>query len=310
MGQSVWVTRLALASVVANAGIVVTGGAVRLTASGLGCPTVPNCTADSFFPTPELGVHGVIEYTNRTLTSVLGIVALLTLIAVWRVRPRRRDLVGPAVGLLVGIPVQALLGAVTVLTGLNPWTVAGHFLVSGVLIVAAVVLHRRAGEPAGPTVAVVPAPLRLMTRGLLGIVAAVLVVGTAVTGTGPHAGDPESPRMGFDLAVVSQLHADLVMLLIGLSVALWVALLALGAPPAVRRAAAVLVVVELAQGLIGFVQYFSDLPVLLVGFHLLGATLVLIAAVRLYLEMRERIPVAAGAITPQAAAGDRTTATA
>ncbi|MBA3250204.1 MAG: COX15/CtaA family protein, partial [Geodermatophilaceae bacterium] len=181
---------------IANVGIVVTGGAVRLTASGLGCPTVPNCTEDSFFPTPELGVHGVIEYTNRTLTGVLSLVALATLVAVWRDRPRRRDLLGPAIGLLVGIPAQALLGAVTVLTGLNPWTVMGHFLVSGVLIAVAVLLFRRSREPAGVTLAVVPVPLRLLGRGLLSVVATVLVLGTLVTGTGPHAGDPDSPRMG------------------------------------------------------------------------------------------------------------------
>lgn len=303
--SGVWVRRLAAASVVTNCGIVVTGAAVRLTASGLGCPTVPYCTEQSFTPTPELGVHGVIEYTNRTLTGVIGVVALATLIAVLLDRPRRRDLIGPAVALLVGIPAQALLGAITVRTGLNPWTVAGHLLLSLILIAVAVVLQRRSRERPGPTVAVVPAPLRLLARALLVVVAAVLVVGTAVTGTGPHAGDPDSPRMGFDLAVVSQLHADLVMLLIGMTVALWAALLAIGAPSRVHRAALTLLVVELGQGLIGFVQYFTDLPVLLVGFHLLGATLVQVSAWRVYLRMRGRLadmqdavpaPVAIGAI--------------
>lgn len=284
-----WVRRLALVSVVTNCGIVVTGAAVRLTASGLGCPTVPYCTEESFTPTAELGVHGIIEYANRTLTGVIGLVALATLVAVLLHTPRRRDLIGPAVGLLVGIPAQALLGAVTVLTGLNPWTVAGHLLVSMVLIAAAVLLHRRAGELAGPTVPVVPAPLRVLTRLLLVVVSAVLLVGTVVTGTGPHAGDPDSPRMGFDLAVVSQLHADLVMLLIGMTVALWAALLGLGAPAPVHRAALTLLLIELGQGLIGFVQYFTDLPVLLVGFHLLGATLVQVFTVRLYLMMRVRL---------------------
>ncbi len=285
-----WVRRFAFASVVANVGIVVTGGAVRLTASGLGCPTVPYCTEESFFPTPELGVHGVIEYGNRTLTGVLGVVAVATLIAVWRDRPRRRDLLGPAIGLLVGIPAQALLGAVTVLTGLNPWTVMGHFLVSGVLIAVAVLLFRRSREPAGVTLAVVPVPLRLLGRGLLSVVATVLVLGTLVTGTGPHAGDPDSPRMGFDLAVVSQLHADAVLLLIGMTVAMWAGLLAVGAPRAVSRAALTLLVVELAQGLIGFAQYFTDLPVLLVGVHLLGAGLVEVYAVLLYLRLRTKVP--------------------
>jgi len=285
-----WVRRFAFASVVANVGIVVTGGAVRLTASGLGCPTVPYCTEESFFPTPELGVHGVIEYGNRTLTGVLGVVAVATLIAVWRDRPRRRDLLGPAVALLVGIPAQALLGAVTVLTGLNPWTVMGHFLLSMLLISTAVVLWVRCQEPPGPTAAGVPPPLRLLTRALLAVLAVVLMLGTVVTGTGPHAGDPDSPRMGFDLAVASQLHADAVLLLIGMTVALWAGLLAVRAPERVRRAAVALLVVELAQGVIGFVQYFTDLPVLLVGLHLLGAGLVTVSAVRLYLTMRARLP--------------------
>ncbi|MDQ3464145.1 MAG: COX15/CtaA family protein [Actinomycetota bacterium] len=294
--SGIWVRRLALASVVANVGIIVTGGAVRLTASGLGCPTVPYCTEDSFVPTRELGAHGVIEFGNRTLTGVIGLVAVATVVAVWRDRPRRRDLVGPAVALLVGIPAQALLGAVTVLTGLNPWTVMGHFLLSMILIAAAVVLWVRSTESPGPTAAVVPRPLRLLTRGLLAVLAVVLLLGTVVTGTGPHAGDPESPRMGFDLAVVSQLHADAVLLLIGLTVALWAGLLAVRAPERVRRAAVALIVVELAQGLIGFVQYFTDLPVLLVGFHLLGAALVTVFAVRLYLTMRSRLPVAEQAL--------------
>ncbi|MBA3251496.1 MAG: hypothetical protein H0T66_14590 [Geodermatophilaceae bacterium] len=132
--------------------------------------------------------------------------------------------------------------------------------------------------------------MRLLGRGLLSVVATVLVLGTLVTGTGPHAGDPDSPRMGFDLAVVSQLHADAVLLLIGMTVAMWAGLLAVGAPRAVSRAALTLLVVELAQGLIGFAQYFTDLPVLLVGVHLLGAGLVEVYAVLLYLRLRTKVP--------------------
>lgn len=284
------VRRLALASLVTNVAIVVTGGAVRLTASGLGCPTVPYCTPDSFVPTAELGAHGVIEFGNRTLTGVIGLIALATFVVMWRTR--RRDLVVPAAVLLVGIPAQALLGAVTVLTGLNPYTVMGHFLVSMVLIAVAVVLWQRSREPAGPTRVVVPPPLYLLTRGLLAVTAVVLVLGTLVTGTGPHGGDPDSPRMGFELPIISQLHANSVLLLIGLTVALYAGLRATRAPGAARRAAAVLLGVELAQGLIGYVQYFTDLPVLLVGFHLFGACLVNVYAVRLYLSMRERVPAA------------------
>lgn len=280
------VRRLALASVAANVGIAVTGGAVRLTASGLGCPTVPYCTGRSLVPTAELGIHGVVEFTNRMLTFAITAIAIATLVAVLRARPRRRDLTLPAAVLLAGLPVQAVLGAITVLTGLNPYTVLGHFLVSMGLVAVAVVLWQRSGEVVGLAHPVVPHAIVLLGRGLLGVVATTLVLGTIVTGTGPHAGDPDSPRMGFDLALVSQLHADAVLLLIGMTVALYAGLVAIGAPALTRRAGLVLLVVELSQGLIGYVQYFTDLPVVLVGFHLLGAGLVNVFAVRLYLSMR------------------------
>ena len=282
------VRRLALASVVANAGIVVTGGAVRLTDSGLGCPTWPRCTDSSYAPTAEYAVHGVIEFGNRLLTFVLGAVALAVLVAVWRQQPVRPGMRALAVAGFLGIPAQALLGGVTVLTGLNPWTVMGHFLVSMVLIGLAVVLHRRASEGDLPPRLVVPAGLRRLTQGLLAVTAATLALGTVVTGSGPHSGDPAAGRTGLDPATVSQLHADSVMLLVGLTVALLVALRATGADPRLTRATGVLLVVELAQGLVGYVQYFTGLPVLLVGVHLLGACLVLVAAVRVVLATRDR----------------------
>ena len=282
------VRRLALASVVANAGIVVTGGAVRLTASGLGCPTWPSCTDSSYTPTAEYAVHGVIEFGNRLLTFVLGAVALAVLVAVWRQRPSRPGMRALAVAGFLGIPAQAVLGGITVLTGLNPWTVMGHFLVSMVLIGLAVVLHRRAAEGDLPPRLVVPLGLRRLTQGLLAVTAATLALGTVVTGSGPHSGDPAAGRTGLDPATVSQLHADSVMLLVGLTVALFVALRATGADPRLTRATGVLLVVELAQGLVGYVQYFTGLPVLLVGAHLLGACLVLVAAVRVVLATRDR----------------------
>ena len=284
----VTVRRLALASIVANAGIVVTGGAVRLTASGLGCPTWPRCTDSSYVPTAETAGHGVIEFGNRLLTFVLTAVVVATLVAVVRQRPRRQSLTRLAVAVALGIPAQAVLGGITVRTGLNPWTVMGHFLLSMVLIGLAVVLHRRTGEGDGPAVPVVSAPLQRLAQVMLGVVAVTLAVGTVVTGSGPHSGDPEAGRTGFNPESVSQLHADLVMLLIGLSVALWFALRAADAPPALVRAAAVLLVVEAGQALIGWTQYFTDLPVLLVGAHLAGACLVLIAACRVVLATRER----------------------
>ena len=290
------VRRLALASVVANSAIVVTGGAVRLTASGLGCPTWPRCTATSYTPTAEYAVHGVIEFGNRLLTFVLTAVVAACLVAVWRQRPVRPGMRALATAVFLGIPAQALLGGVTVLTGLNPWTVMAHFLLSMVLIALAVVLHQRAREGDLPARPLVAAPLRHLSTGLLVLVAATLAVGTVVTGSGPHSGDPDAGRTGLDPAAVSQLHADLVFLLVGVTVAFWVALKAAGAP---SRAMGVLLAVELAQGVVGFVQYWTDLPVLLVGLHLVGACLVLVTAVQAVLALRDRGPL--GAVAAPAA---------
>jgi cytochrome c oxidase assembly protein subunit 15 len=288
------VRRLAVASLVSQVGIVVTGGAVRLTGSGLGCPTFPRCTEDSLVNTPEYGVHGFIEFGNRLLTFVLAAIALATLVAVVRSRPRRRDLVVPAVVLLLGIPVQALIGGVTVLTQLNPWVVMLHFVASAALIGVATVLVRRTREPAGPVRPVGGGSAGTWLRRLAALVVAVTYVvvylGTVVTGSGPHAGDDAAPRTGLDVEAVSQLHVDAVFLLLGLTVGMWFAARAAGSPGRVARVAAVLLAVQLAQGVVGFAQYFSGLPVLLVGLHMLGACLLVVAAVWLLLATRERVP--------------------
>ncbi|SDN83640.1 heme A synthase [Geodermatophilus sp. DSM 45219] len=283
------VSRLALANAVANGAIVVTGGAVRLTGSGLGCPTWPRCTTESFVATPELAGHGVIEFGNRLLTFVLAGIAVATVVAVWR--SARRDLRPLAVLTFLGIPAQALLGGVTVLTGLNPYTVAAHFLVSIVLIALATVLWSRSREP-GVGRPLLRRPLALLVTGIAAVTGAVLVLGTLVTGSGPHSGDvdeddvPTGDRMGFDVELVSQLHADAVFLLLGLTVALLVALHATDAPGRVTRAARDLLVVQLAQGVVGYVQYFTDLPVALVLLHMLGAVLVTAFTARLVWSVR------------------------
>ena len=283
------VSRLALANAVANGAIVVTGGAVRLTGSGLGCPTWPRCTSESFVATPELAGHGVIEFGNRLLTFVLAAVAIATVVAVWR--SARRDLRPLAVLTFLGVPAQALLGGVTVLTGLNPYTVAAHFLVSIVLIALATVLWLRSREP-GVGRPLLRRPLAMLVTGIAAVTGVVLVLGTLVTGSGPHSGDvdendvPTGDRMGFDVELVSQLHADAVFLLVGLTVALLVALYATDAPGRVKRAARDLLVVQLAQGVVGYVQYFTDLPIALVLLHMLGAVLVTASTARLVWSVR------------------------
>jgi heme a synthase len=287
--SSAVVSRLALANAVANGAIVVTGGAVRLTGSGLGCPTWPRCTSESFVATPELAGHGVIEFGNRLLTFVLAAVAIATVVAVWR--SGRRDLRPLAVLTFLGIPAQALLGGVTVLTGLDPWTVAAHFLLSIVLIALATVLWLRSREP-GVGRPLLRRPLALLVAGTAAVTGVVLVLGTLVTGSGPHSGDvdahdvPTGDRMGYDVELISQLHADAVFLLVGLTVALLVSLYATDAPGRVKRAARDLLVVQLAQGVVGYVQYFTDLPIALVLLHMLGAVLVTASTARLVWSVR------------------------
>jgi cytochrome c oxidase assembly protein subunit 15 len=277
-----WMRPLAWATLVANAVLVVTGGAVRLTASGLGCPTWPRCTDRSFTPHGALDAHSAIEFGNRMLTFVLAAVAVATFVAAWQTG--RRELRTLALVLGLGIPAQAVIGGITVLTDLNPWVVSLHLLLSLAMIGLAVLLIRRIDHPqptirSGPTV----------TLAWLTFAAAWLVmyVGTVVTGSGPHAGDIRTERNGLDPVQVSQLHADAVFLLVGLTVGLLLALLAVDAPKHATKAVVVLLGIELGQGLIGFVQYFTDLPIVLVGFHMLGAALISAAVTWALIQVRE-----------------------
>lgn len=281
--------RLAIASLVANIVIVATGGAVRLTSSGLGCPTWPRCTENSFVVQGELGWHGAVEFGNRMLTWVLAAVAIATWVAVMRYRPRRSSLRRLATVLALGIPAQALLGGLTVLTDLNPWTVSFHLLLSMAMIGVAVLFLCRLDEGDVPAQPTVPQPVARLAQLTFGVAWLVLYVGTVVTGAGPHAGDADAARNGLRPALVSQVHADLVFLLVGLTVAVLFAFKAVGAPKRAQRAVTWLLVIELAQGVVGFVQYFTDLPVVLVGFHLLGAALVSAAATWLLVGIRERV---------------------
>jgi heme a synthase len=292
--------RAALVSLVLNCLLVVTGGAVRLTGSGMGCPTWPRCVDSSYVATSPLGIHGLIEAGNRQFSGAVGVFMAVVLVLALLQSPRDGRQVRWAAAAFAGIPAQAVLGGITVLTDLNPWVVACHFLASMAVIVAAYRLWLATGEPDGRVEPLVGAPLRALNAVLLAVTGAVLVVGTVVTGSGPHAGDVHAHRTGLDPAMMAQLHADLVMLLIGLSVAWYFALRAVGAPGAARRAAVVLVAVELAQGAIGFVQYFTALPVLLVGAHLAGACAVWLAALRTQTAIRVRRPEPVAAEAPAA----------
>jgi cytochrome c oxidase assembly protein subunit 15 len=281
-----WVRPLLLANLVAQVGIVVTGGVVRLTGSGLGCSTWPECQPGSFTPvrTPESAYHDLVEFGNRTLTGVVAVLALVSLWVVLTHWPRRRSLHLVAVGVLAGIPAQAVLGGISVLTGLNPWTVMAHFLLSMVLVALSAALVRGARDdvsgPGGLVVhSLVVHPLaRTLALCTSGVGAVVLLLGTVVTGSGPHSGDADRPaRTGFDPRMVSWLHADTVMLFSGLVIATLVAVRITATTEEPRRAWTTVLVVTLAQGLIGYLQYFTKLPELLVLVHMLGASLLVVA---------------------------------
>jgi cytochrome c oxidase assembly protein subunit 15 len=299
------VLRLAWASLVANVVIVLTGAAVRLTGSGLGCPTWPRCTEasgddpGSFVPHGELGVHGVIEFANRMLTFALVVVAVVTFVAAWRLRPARSSLRRLSLLLALGIPAQAVIGGMTVLTDLNPWVVAGHLLVSMALISLAVAMVRRVPEGDGPRFATLPAAGVWLVRATYAATWVVLYLGTVVTGSGPHAGDADAPRNGLDPAAMSQLHADVVFLLVGLTVGCVAVAFATGAPRPVVRSAVLLLVVELGQGTIGFVQYATSLPEALVAAHVLGAAVLVAAATDLLLRTTApgKVPAPAGSLS-------------
>jgi heme a synthase len=282
-----WLRPLAWATLVANVVLVVTGGAVRLTGSGLGCPTWPRCTDSSFTPHDELGVYGIIEFANRMLTFVLVAIAVATFLAAWG--SPRRDVRVLAFVLALGIPAQAIIGGVTVLTDLNPWVVSFHLLCSLAMIGLSVLLLHRLSSP---SVLVVRGPVVVLAWLVFAAAWVVLYLGTVVTGSGPHAGDQDAVRNGLDPLQVSQLHADVVFLFLGLTVGLWFAVRAVGLS---TRALRWLLVVIVLQGAVGFVQYFTDLPVVLVAVHMLGAALVSAAVTWVLVEVRE--PVVVGAVT-------------
>lgn len=282
------VPRLAVASLVAQVLVIGTGGAVRLTDSGLGCPTWPRCTDDSYVNTAPYGIHGYVEFGNRVLTVGLTVLSLATFVVVVLARPRRRDHRLAALALLVGIPVQAVLGGLSVLSHLDPWVVSVHYLCSAVLVSVAtgLVVRTRPGVADGPRDWRVPGPVRGLAVGLVAATAAVVYAGTIVTGSGPHAGNAGSARTGLDPAEVAQLHADLVTLLIGLTIGLAVAVRLTVADPRAWHAVVGLLVVEGAQAGVGWLQYFTGLPVGLVDLHLVGAAVVVGLATRAVLTTR------------------------
>ena len=279
-------------SLVSQVLIVVTGGAVRLTGSGLGCPTWPKCTDDSFVNVPEMGIHGVIEFANRLLTFVLAIVALLTFIAVRRMAKNARfGLTWPALVLGLGIVAQAVLGGITVLAGLNPWIVGAHFLVSGVLIAVASVLLWRVYQPkhtpVSPAVFGLAWPIAI--AGTLSV-----IFGVVVTGAGPHAGDAATPRNGLDLEIWQHYHSYPGYLMLALVVLASALLLKDDLGKGFRlwrtqtKIMLLLLAVSLLQALIGVIQARLGVPPLLVGIHMLGASVLMSLLTFQWLAIRSK----------------------
>ncbi|MCX8453935.1 COX15/CtaA family protein [Paenarthrobacter ureafaciens] len=276
------VRRLAVLSLIGQTVLVVTGGAVRLTASGLGCPTWPRCTDDSLVNTPEMGIHGFIEFGNRLLTFALAAVAALMLVYLWNLRKERRDLFLLALGLLASIPAQAIIGGITVLSGLNPWVVGLHFLVSMALVVVATLLVNRAfgrtGRFMNRTLAPLPSILRPAMMAVLVFSTIAVMLGVVVTGAGPHAGDADAPRNDLDWDLFSHIHAiPAYVITAGSLFAVYLVFRYKISGP-FRTAAFLMLAVTALQAVIGFTQYYNGIPALLVGAHMLGAALLMSAS--------------------------------
>ncbi|XIE78083.1 heme A synthase [Streptomyces sp. SBR177] len=279
--------------------IIVTGGAVRLTGSGLGCDTWPKCTDDSLIVTAEQGFHGFVEFGNRMLTYVLSAAVGWAIVAARAAKPRRRPLTRLGWAQFWIVMSNAVIGGVTVWMGLNPWTVAGHFLAANSLLTVAVITWHRAGEGDAAPKPRVPGPVRKLSWAIVVVSGLLIALGTTVTGAGKHAGDSSDvPRMPWDWTNAAHLHAVAAWLVCALAVAMWLVLRVVDAPDDTRARARDLLVVLLAQGAIGYVQYFTGVPELLVAAHMLGSSLMWIAVLRLALSLRER-PVATAEIPAQ-----------
>jgi heme a synthase len=286
--------RLTVLALVLLGAIIVTGAAVRLTDSGMGCPTWPSCEDGSIVPRGATGSHGWIEFVNRLFTGAVSVAVVLAVLGARRRRPLRPELVRWSWGLVAGVAAQALLGGLVVVLHVAPIAVAGHYLLSAVLVWNGVVLHHKASqpdEPAGGDVGAV-LPHRLGTpalvqrsRALVALAGVVLVTGTLVTGSGPHGGDEAADRLPFAVTSVARVHSLAVWAFLAVVVVVLHQVSRGDADPALVGRGRVLVALVAAQGALGYVQYVLDVPELLVGAHVLGSVLVWVAALRLHLAL-------------------------
>lgn len=276
---------MAVLSLISQILIVGTGGAVRLTGSGLGCPTWPECTAGSFVATPEMGINGAIEFANRLLTFVLIAIAIVTFLFVLRVRRERPELFALALALGLGIPAQGVIGGISVLTGLNPYVVGLHFVVSVLLVALATVLVYRAYLGPRPAARVVPGWYFGIAHATSFSLAVTILVGILTTGSGPHAGDSGAARNGLDSGLLQQLHSWPAYLTFALTVVLVIGALRLRLPRLVRFSG-ILLAIEFVQIAVGSAQARLGLPELLVGIHMVLAVCLAGAMTAVVLSLR------------------------
>ena len=278
------------AALVAVGAIIVSGAAVRLTGSGMGCPTWPTCEDGSLVPRGATGVNGWIEFVNRTFTGAVSVAVALAVLGARRLRPPRPDLVVLSWGLVAGVVAQALLGGLVVVLHVTPIAVAGHYLLSAVLVATAVVLHHRAGEPASARRTRATPQLLQRSRALVLLGAAVLVTGTFVTGSGPHSGDEAADRLPFAVVTVARIHSASVWVFLAAVVLVLRRVTQGDAEVEVIGRGRVLVGLIVAQGTLGYVQYAAGVPEILVLAHVLGSVLVWVAVLRFHLALTEPIP--------------------
>ncbi len=279
--------KLSTLMVFTQSAIVFTGALVRITGSGLGCSTWPECTPGSYTPTsdqPEAPLHAWIEFGNRLLTFILLINALALMITI--LKSGKRELRKLGALQILGILAQGVLGGVTVLTALNPATVAAHFLLSIILIAGALSLRQRAHGKSPIEITLIPLVSKLIWLHLL-LTSLVLIAGTIVTGSGPHAGDSAAERFNLDSRTMAWIHADLVIALLGVSIALLIAI-RLGLAGVARQVLSgriqIFLIIALAQGGIGYIQYFTKLPEALVAAHIIGSIAVWLSAWNLFIS--------------------------
>jgi heme a synthase len=295
--------RITIAAALLLAVIIVTGGAVRLTNSGLGCPVGISCPKSQLQAHGPSSEHATIEHINRLFTGLVSVAVIVAVLGSLVRIPRRRDLTWLSIGLVIGVFAQAVLGQLTVAFDLRPQFVMAHFLLSIVLLSDAIVLVRRAGLPDAPSHPVVTRRIVVLGRVLLGLAAVVLFTGTVVTGAGPHSGGGKTDnvaRLDFRIEDVARIHSGTVWIFLA-AVLLMVWLIRRDrAPRSVQQRVSILLAVLVAQGALGYIQYFNGIPALLVGFHIAGAAAVWSATLVLYLGLFDRTaPVAVPPLPPE-----------